>query len=322
MPQKILYYMKKGLRDLRRPLVYPVAENMSSERLGHYYFVFDRARLLAGGSFEYRLDAHGLPMIPASRAKATGWHHHPIPMSQFGLAVFHDHVDSRDPEAIDLFLRIADWFVRNAKMDPVRGAIWEIATPFPRYGLRPGWISAMAQGRAASILARAYQATGDENYRRLADDGLRSLSIDSYQGGVRSRHGDAVCFEEYPGNPAPHVLNGMVFALWGVLDLQRVTGAPHLEAVWNQGVEGLRILAPLHDCGFWTRYSILDLNGDRNVHLATRHYHHIHIRQMQVMHKITDEPVFDDLAHRWEGYDRTRNYWRIYANKIRDLDIG
>ena len=153
LTSRIRYYAQKGLRDLRRPLIYATVEDVAAPTLGDYYFVFDRAKLLAGGSFEYRLDEHGRPMVPSSRAKARGWYHDPIPMSHFGLAVFPDLLRGRDPGAEALFIRIADWFVENARHDVKLGATWTHSRGGPRCGLGPGGISAMAQGWAASALA-------------------------------------------------------------------------------------------------------------------------------------------------------------------------
>jgi D-glucuronyl C5-epimerase C-terminus. len=38
--------------------------------------------------------------------------------------------------------------------------------------------------------------------------------------------------------------------------------------------------------------------------LASPFYHHLHIVQLQVMHRLTGDPLFADYARRWEAYRR------------------
>ena len=87
------------------------------------------------------------------------------------------------------------------------------------------WYSAMAQGLAISVFTRAYayylsrDATEANKYLDAAKKAFLPFQHDLKDGGVTS--GGGKWFEEYPdGN---HVLNGSIFAMFGVYDLWRVT---------------------------------------------------------------------------------------------------
>jgi len=53
------------------------------------------------------------------------------------------------------------------------------------------------------------------------------------------------------------------------------------------------------DAGFWSLY---EQAGTRMKMLASPFYHHLHIVQLRVMHRLTGESVFADYARRWEAY--------------------
>jgi hypothetical protein len=38
--------------------------------------------------------------------------------------------------------------------------------------------------------------------------------------------------------------------------------------------------------------------------LASPFYHHLHVVQLEVMHRLTGDPAFADYACRWEAYRR------------------
>lgn len=89
------------------------------------------------------------------------------------------------------FYDAAEWFVHN--QDPKTGG-WTNPVRRSLNGfaeLRPGWISAMGQGHAISVLARAYwHSGGDERYLRAAAAGLQPYRVYSRDGGVLAQFMD------------------------------------------------------------------------------------------------------------------------------------
>jgi hypothetical protein len=125
-------------------------------------------------------------------------------------------------EAIYDFLNEARW-LRDKGMDGQGRLVyrWDLIRQDFRSTskFRAPWYSAMAQGLAISVFARAYSQTGDASFLKAAKLAFHPFEHDIRDGGVTS--GSRRWFEEYPdGN---HVLNGSMFAMYGVYDVWRIT---------------------------------------------------------------------------------------------------
>lgn len=94
-----------------------------------------------------------------------------------------DNLTFSTTEHLTQFYDAADWFVRNQNTktggwpNPVKRKLSEFAD------LKQGWYSAMGQGHAISLLARAYyHSNGDSKYLRAALNGLKPFRVLSKQG--------------------------------------------------------------------------------------------------------------------------------------------
>ncbi|HHY94306.1 MAG TPA: hypothetical protein GX513_04735, partial [Firmicutes bacterium] len=128
----------------------------------------------------------------------------------------------------DILVKAADWLVEHARSYYGCEACWIHEEPFVRYGTGPNWISGMAQGLAMSMLVRAHQVSGDRVYLDLAVRAQEPLTRRVSDRGVRVDlpDEDAWFFEEFPhqkGIPIM-VLNGNIFAMFGLLDLECAVG--------------------------------------------------------------------------------------------------
>jgi heparosan-N-sulfate-glucuronate 5-epimerase len=105
--------------------------------------------------------------------------------------------------------------------------------------LPPGWLSAMAQGEAASLFVRLAHATDDETFAQGARDALAPLGLSVEQGGVSAPLGRRPFPQEYPTTPPSHVLNGGIFALWGLYDVGVGLDESPARASFEDGVDTL-----------------------------------------------------------------------------------
>ena len=192
--------------------------------------------------------------------------------------------------------------------------VWPTPYPMKRFGLVAGFPSAMSQGLAISCLVRAFRMTEDRRFLNSAVDALQPFRTEIRDGGVASYDEGRTWFEEYPAYPFKHVLNGFIYALWGLHDLMRF--ADHVEArkLYDSGVQTLILWLPRFDLGYWSRYHIPD--HPRNP--ATIHYHRLHIDQLDIMHCLTGANVFREYHDRWNGYLQSRfNAMRTLPAKLR-----
>jgi heparosan-N-sulfate-glucuronate 5-epimerase len=311
--RRLPFFVRKFLRDLSNPLRYASnTDDVHGVRLGRYYLVFEEEELKR--SIDFHFDAEGIPAIPTYvDVEHRRLHYYPITIGQYALAIFHTWLRSARDEDLGRFLRLAEWFVEHQAQD----GCWYAQTEMPVYRLRAPWPSAMAQGRGLSVLMRAWQCTSDEKYIDGARRALAAFSVPVARGGVTDTYDGQVTYEEYPAQPAPHVLNGMIFALFGVWDLVRAQpDDARAAAIFERGVISVEALLPLYDTGWWSLYDIYHLEAASPRNPCTAHYHDIHIKQLMVMHAITGRQSFDAFARRWAAYqDGSWGRLRAYAEK-------
>jgi heparosan-N-sulfate-glucuronate 5-epimerase len=167
------------------------------------------------------------------------------------------------------------------------------------FALRPPWISAMAQGEAASLLVRIFQETGIERYAEAARRALLPLSVDSADGGARAQLNGRAFPEEYPTQPPSFVLNGAIFTLWGLHDVGVALDDADARAAFEDGVDTLAENLHRWDLGYWSRY---DLFPHPAVNVASSFYHDLHVNQLRAMHRVAPRPQLIETADRWERF--------------------
>lgn len=287
----------------------PEAEPRASfDRLGPYYMGF-AGKADYGGPFDER----GVPLLDYKGS--IGRRYNPIAIAQYGLAHYNRFSLEEDARSRAVYLKQADWLAENLEPNAAGLRVWMHHFDFEyRETLKAPWYSGLAQGQGLSLLARARALTGESRY----DDAMRaayaSFGKDIAEGGVacRDRSGDS-WLEEYIVDPPSHILNGFIWALWGILDYRLATGDKSAAALFDSCVDTLERVLPRYDTGFWSLY---DLAQTTLSNPASPFYHRLHIVQLDILHRMTRRPAFQDYARRWRDYaGRRLNRLRSYSQK-------
>jgi hypothetical protein len=220
----------------------------------------------------------------------------PAGLAQRGLGGWGRHL-AGETGARDQFLRVCRLLAETGERTGA-GLLWRYSDALPKYGLGPGWLSALAQGQAASTLVRAYVETGEECWAELA--GAAADPLLDQESALVSSTPDGPVLEEVPSEPASHVLNGWISGLWGLWDLGSATGERRASRAFADGLECLERRLDRYDTGWWTLYS---LYPHRLRDLAKPIYHRFHVTQMRGMHRLTGSARFGVAAERWAAYD-------------------
>lgn len=279
------------------------------DELGEYYMTFTKKADYPGHH-----DDAGVPML--DYRGEVGLQYNPIAISQWGLANLNLMAGADGDLRKDRFRRAADWLVHNLETNEQGVDVWNHHFDWEyRDTLKAPWYSALSQGQGVSVLVRAHQVTHDESYLLAADRAMHSFSLSLDDGGVQWLGDDGcVWFEEAVVLPPTHILNGFIWALWGIRDHHLATGDETSGNLFEAGVETLRRHLGSYDIGFWSLY---EHSGTRLKMIASRFYHRLHIVQLEVMHRLTGELIFKEHAARWASYESSRvKRGRALAHKV------
>jgi heparosan-N-sulfate-glucuronate 5-epimerase len=267
--------------------------------LGGYYMLFAEKADYTGP-----FDATGIPLL--DYRGHIGQQHNPIAIAQYGLGSYSLFRRSGDSARREKFFRVADWLVEHLEENFHRLAVWNHHFDWEyRDTLRAPWYSALAQGQGISLLVRAHKESGAAHYLNAAQSAFAVFQHSVNDGGVTftDERGD-LWFEEYIVSPPTHILNGFIWAAWGVYDYFLATGDTAAKQLFACAVQTLVRNLDRYDLGFWSLY---EQSGTRLPMVASPFYHQLHIVQLRIMHRLTGEETFARVADRWENYGRSRS---------------
>jgi hypothetical protein len=277
------------------------AENSNArvDELGEYYMPFTEK-----ADYQGAYDSAGIPLLDY-RGK-IGPQYNPIAIAQYGLGNYNLFLRTGEAARREKFFRTADWLCQHLERNQRGLSVWNHHFNWEyRDTLRAPWYSALAQGQGISVLVRAHKESQDARYLEAAKLALTSFFTPVTEGGVAftDDRGD-LWFEEYIVSPPTHILNGFIWAAWGVYDYFLATRDRSAQELFARAVQTLLHNLECYDLGFWSLY---EQSGTRLPMVASPFYHQLHIVQLRVMHRLTGEEKFARVADHWEDYGRSRS---------------
>ncbi len=222
--------------------------------------------------------------------------HHPCPIAQGAIGYYDLWLENGDSAHLEQFRKQVNWLEENG----VRhgdALLYPFPFPIPAFSSDKDWVSGMYQGHILSAFVRAAELLKKGSYADMANKVYSSFAIplgEPY--GFRNEDKFGLWFEEAPIMPPNHILNGYIFAIWGIRDFYIHSGADDVRDVWNKCVKTLVNALPEYDSGFWSYY-----NMEKKI--ASYNYHrNVHIPQLRAMYRLTGQENFRKTAGRWEKY--------------------
>lgn len=276
--------------------------------VGPYYMKFaGKAR------YEGPFDNEGVPLLDYHGA--IGRQYNPIAIAQYALANYNLAIKG-ETKLWDVFFTNARWLLNNRIANERGVLLWPHYFDFEYFRpLKAPWFSGLAQGQGLSVLVRAYVETKDLAYLAAAEEVFRSLAQTTENGGVL--HCDEKGYrwiEEYLVVPPTHILNGFIWALWGVYDYYLLTKSEEARALFDACTKTIVENLWRYDNGFWSLYETTPLKFRT---IASSYYHRLHITQLEIMYLLTNEDRFRAYSVKWRAYqDRLINRSAAHAFKI------
>lgn len=254
------------------------------------------------------------PDWPPAWLSAGGFHHF-IAVAQWGLGAYERDLAGEPGAWLDAAIQAGEFLLERQIRSGAQAGSWlEPEALLHTYRVRAPWPSAMAQGECASLLVRLHLETGRGDFAEAAKRAVLPLAVPSSVGGVQARlHGSAFP-EEYPTDPPSFVLNGAIFAVWGLHDVWLSLGDEKAGRGFADATDTLARNLHRWDLGYWSRYDLYPHRGLANV--ANFNYHRLHIRQLRAFGRMAPRPEFASMAARFADYEvRRYNRARAYVHK-------
>ena len=283
-----------------------VNRKMEIDKLGQYYMPFHMK-----ADYASSMDNNGIPLL--NYHGVVGLQYNPIAIAQYGLGNYNLWCDTKSKIRYENFIKASDWLVNNLKKNKYGIYVWMHDFDFEYFKtLRSPWYSGLAQGQGISLLVRAASVTSDPKYFDSAKKAFKSMQIKVEEGGVIDiDKNDEYWIEEYilvPHRYKTKILNGFIWALWGVYDYFLYTKDEKVLKLFNVFVKTIVNNIQKYDCGYWSYY---ELTPQMIKSIASPFYHSLHITQLKIMYEITGNSVFNKYSIKWAMYNNNTVYKKL-----------
>lgn len=230
-------------------------------------------------------------------------HRHPVAQTQFAINLLEAWRHTGEAALLDQAALNATDLLAHA-----HGDFLPYTFDFPLHGdtsntIHAPWYSAMAQGQFLSLSVRLYEATTDDFWLDTANRMFDSLAevhtVDRLPSSPWVTFEDELgylWFEEYAGDVPPmKVLNGHIFAMFGLYDFWRISDSKEASELFDRGAETVDQYVPLlrvEGEPSWYGMRIQD-----NPIAQSETYHRIHIGQLRMLARMTGEDTFSEYAN-------------------------
>jgi len=230
------------------------------------------------------------------------------------LALHDDYLLKGRPERRDEFMFVADYFYRRQTED----GDWQYLFDWP--GSKAPWTSALAQGRGASVMLRAFLLSGEERFRTAAIKALDKFDKPLEEGGYQAIHPltGLPYYEEYPSRPIG-VMNGFMASLLGCWEVAHWLGEEKARQLFDQGIVSLIAMTPHYLTSWW---SVYDRNPDvKSPNYNTPRYHRLVLSYFEILAVLSGNEEIAAQRDEWQArlgwFNETRALLLKFGWKLR-----
>lgn len=259
---------------------------------------YEAAKVWPVGGWGTR-DATGVRMF--TWAGETKQWNHPVGQAQYALYNLDSYRLSPNPAFLATASKNAQRLV-DRRVESAGAWYYPYDFDFSVHGdtsetLKAPWYSAMAQGQALSVFVRLFEVTGDQAWRLAADATFLSL-LQAPEGAApfasRVDESGRLWLEEYPRYPASNsemVLNGQIFAMYGLHDYWQLTADGDAQALFLGALSTVEksVMTQFRRPSWLSVYSLRH-------RVNSLSYHPVHIGQFLLLWRMTRDARWLDAA--------------------------
>ena len=180
---------------------------------------------------------------------------------------------------------------------------------YPPERLKAPWFNAMAQGLVLSFYVRLHRVTGDPQWKQAADMVFASFTRLGNREASKRRpwvsfvaSGGYLWLEHYPNATPDHVLNAHLHAVIGLYEYWQQTRSPEARRILEGSLTTIRDQGKrFRKSGAVSRYGL----RSRTNHIR---YHEVHVWQLRLLGRMTNDPVFTELGDQMAADHRPRGF--------------
>ncbi|GAA1712309.1 hypothetical protein GCM10009793_07770 [Brachybacterium phenoliresistens] len=192
--------------------------------------------------------------------------YHPVDSCWYLFPELHSYEVDGDPARLHAVLATTEYLLAGAEEHQIPSQATDAPESAPtslwfpyHFAHAPGglenhvpWYSGMAQGMMLSHLVRLHEVTGEDEWLDDADlvfnsfrhyrDGSQAASSPWFVSFIDRDDARYTAFEEYPSNnpgQLSSVVNGNIYAMWGVYDYLRATGDRYARRLLSRALASL-----------------------------------------------------------------------------------
>lgn len=267
---KILFNELTNKEDYWHPRLKPMIGKLSSDMI---YF----HDMTKKGTYPGKL----VNNIPVIFLNGEHWVFYHITVFNYALGLLNRYYLNED--VTKEIKSVMKWTLENQKED----GSWRYNMPVNSHVLADNKASGMTQGLAVSFIIRLYRLgfISKDKCMSIVNKAITFMISDE----IVSKYNSSKLIEEFY-SPGTGILNGSVFALYGIYDY--CVEVDNYE-LFQEYISFLKELISKYKFKHWSYY-------DRNGMIASRFYHQLHIDMMFVLYDLTNDPFFFEYAKYWE----------------------
>lgn len=229
--------------------------------------------------------------------------YHPVYVAQYSLHALDVYYSTKNDSILDQLKSIADKLIcLSLNIDSTSFTPYSFS--FALHGIKEQnllspWYSGMSQGQILSFFSRLYKVTKQEKYLEAGQRVFNSFLV--LKGQEKTPwiscidKNSNLWLEEYPMETPCFTLNGMIFAIYGVYDYYLVTSDEKALQILKASLTTIKNnIAKYRNENDYSYYCLKHK-------IKNEGYHYIHIGQLKMLYKITEDPFFLEMSKKFES---------------------
>jgi hypothetical protein len=285
-----------------------INKNIKTDEISSYFMDFRKK-----ANYDANLDKNGIPLLDYQGS--IGLQYNPIAISQWGLGNYNLWLENNSKINYEKFILSANWLLDKLTKNQNNVCVWMHDFNFEyRDTLISPWYSGLAQGQGLSLLIRAYKETKKNIYKEACLKVFNSFTKEISDGGVNyTDNFENKWIEEYIVDPPTHILNGFIWAMWGVHDFKIFFKNKEADELFESYTRTLTKNLHKYDIKYWSKY---ELSNKSIPMIASYFYHKLHIVQLDIMFTLTGKDIFKTYHIKWTKQLKNRIYkFTAFAHK-------